>query len=205
MVMAEFVPEMFPETVIVRPGLTVNVFVVADRLKFPVTELLPAAVKFKALLTILRLEEMFNAPERFKPEVAVQRAFDAFNPDTVRLPVPALAVKVVNPYHTPFLDMEISRLIAPLVALVFRVRFPPLADLRPKSPVIVIFPAAMVVSETSSIPDPKKIPAVEPVKITFPLCVIFPLSLINKAVAVRLPVPVVEEASELVPEVIFVL
>ena len=154
MVIAALVPEMFPETVIVRPGFTVQVFVVPFRPKFPVTELLPAAVKFRALLTTLKLEEMFKAPARVTPEVTPQLPFAAFEPETVRLPVPALAVKVENPYQTLLLDMEASRLIAPLVALVFRLRFPPLAPPpRPKSPVIVIFPAVMVVSDTSSIPD----------------------------------------------------
>ena len=36
LVTAALVPEIFPETVIVRPEFTVHVFVVADRLKFPV-------------------------------------------------------------------------------------------------------------------------------------------------------------------------
>ena len=153
LVMAALVPGMFPETVMVRPGFTVQVFVVPFRPKFPVTELLPAAVKFRALIVALKLEEIFKAPARVTPEVTPQVPFAAFEPETVRLPVPALAVKVENPYQTPLLPMEISRLIAPFVALVFRLRFTPLLPVRPKSPVSVIFPAVMVVSDTISIPD----------------------------------------------------
>ena len=123
----------------------------------------------------------------------------------VRVPVPALAVKDDKPYHALLLLVLISKLIAPFVALVFKVRFPPHPAPRIPSPTIVIFPAVIVVSFTTSKPDTKRPPAVEAVRITFPLCVIFPFSLISFAVAVRLPVPVMEEASEVVPEAIFVL
>jgi hypothetical protein len=143
---------MFPETVMVRPGFTVQVFVVPFRPKFPVTELLPAAVKFNAALTE-KLEEIFKAPVRLAPDEPRQCPLSALAPETVRFPVPALAVKELNPYQSPFLAIETSKVIAPFVALVFKLRFPPFAVLRPKSPLIVMFPAVIVVSETNSIPS----------------------------------------------------
>jgi hypothetical protein len=125
--------------------------------KFPVTALFPVAVKFNAgepePTSRVKLEEIFKVPVRLTPDGPRQFPLPALAPETVRFPVPALAVKELNPYQIESLDIETSKVIAPFVALVFKVRFPPCAVLRPKSPLIVMFPAVIVVSETNSIPS----------------------------------------------------
>ena len=154
LVIAALVPEMFPETVIVRPGFTVQVFVeLALNVIFPVTELAPVAVKFNAPVEIaLMYDEMFKAPVRLMVPLKPQPPDPALAPDTVRFPVPAFTVNAAMPYQLLARELLTSSVIVPLVALVFRVRVPPLLPRRPKSPVIVIFPAVIVVSETNSIP-----------------------------------------------------
>jgi hypothetical protein len=144
---------MFPETVIVRLGFTVQVCAELEaKARLLVTELLPVALKKVLPAMVMELELISKAP------VSVVTRFDGppqfvvgLLPVIVRLPVPALAVNVEKPHHCPLRLIEALKVIAPFVGLVLRVRFPPwlLAVFRPKSPVIVIFPAVIVVSATS--------------------------------------------------------
>ena len=155
LVIAALVPEITPETSMVRPGFTVQVFVVLAKARSPVTELFPVAVKSKFPAPVPdreKLEEIFKVPVRDALDVPRQSPLPALAPETVRVPVPASAVKELKPYQLLDLPIETSKLIAPLVALVSRARFPPLLPLRPKSPVSVMLPAVIVVSATSSIP-----------------------------------------------------
>ena len=130
-----------------RLGFTDQVLVELEaNAKFPAMELLPVALRFKGPLTV-NPEEIFKAPVSVAPTTAQLLAKLA--PETVRLPVPAFAVKEETPYQTPLLPTEALMVMAPLVALVFKLRFPAWAPLYPKSPVSVMFPAVMVVSFTS--------------------------------------------------------
>ncbi len=154
LVMAALLPARIPETVIVRPGFTVQVLtVLLPRVRLPDTELAAVAVKFNAPVEkALMLDEMFKAPVRLMVPLKPQPPFAALAPDTVRFPVPAFTVNAAMPYQLLARELLTSSVIVPLVALVFRVRVPPLLPRRPKSPVIVIFPAVIAVSETNSIP-----------------------------------------------------
>jgi hypothetical protein len=81
-------------TVIVTPGLTVQVFEDPVKFRLPETALVPVAFKVKLPVpfTKERLLEMFKAPVKSAPYLKSLPPSDELVPDMVRFPVPAFAL-----------------------------------------------------------------------------------------------------------------